>query len=302
MFIKMLKTPLSILGVVLLFNVTAAYAFSSKNCEDKCSPLTMSLKTPHEENNVQVKPELYLIFWGPWWTTKPGQSIRNNMTRFLGALHGSPYANILTQYYEINNGHHVHISSNWKVKGIWLNTTNPKNKGINYQDDGSSVLKIATKTIITQEFLSHGIVPTSNTSVLVLPETGPQGYSTTQLAEEGQCQGAHEMMNLPDNTPISVGVTWPGDSTHKQACVLSADTKSASHEWAEMISDPNNTAWLDEDGQELADECSDKYKEHITLYNNGPFSAVVNPLWDKHTKSCALRSSSFTPQASKLLP
>jgi len=275
--------------LLFLLLSTPAYALRHVACQEKCSPSSFQLHKGHE-NKVQTKPELYLIFWGPWWGTHQGQTTKEAITRDVGALHGSSYADILTQYYDFQEGHKQYISNDWRLKGSWFSASSSKDKDIDFQGNGESVLRTSAKTVIAEEFLSHHITPTSNTSVMVFPETG--AHAAHETAPEGQCQGAHQMTEYEPGKYVSVAVSWPGQSNRFRACAIASYTKSVTHEWAEMITDPENRTWMDKDKQEVADECSAEYGQIIILHNNlERLQMTVNPLWSNRKQSCLLGAS-----------
>ncbi len=87
--------------------------------------------------HVQVKPKIYLVFWG-WGEpgafdhTPPGVPTYDpdgaavRMTAFVKAMGGTTWAGSQTQYYETDNGVNVNIQNVPDVfGGVWYDNTNP---------------------------------------------------------------------------------------------------------------------------------------------------------------------------------
>jgi len=254
-------------------------------------------------HSVQTEPELYVIFWGPWWQTPSGQHVSGQTMNLLNSLRGSAYADILTQYYQVTEqGQREYITNNWRVQGSWVDSSDPRPLGINYEESKSlHPIQAIIANAVTPELLAHHITPTPNTTVLVFPQTGKPGSSTNFTSEESDCQGAHTSayMTEADETLVSVAYVVSGETEYAATCNINGETRAASHEWAEAISDVfPDLGWADAKEQEVGDECSSLTETFITysLPSSRPAKAAINPLWDKATESCASASSPFTNQ------
>jgi hypothetical protein len=86
---------------------------------------------------VQVTPKVYLVFWG-WGQpgafdhTTPGMPANDPdgaaalMTHFIGAVGGTAWAGVSTQYYETVNGVNVHVQNPAGILGgVWYDDANP---------------------------------------------------------------------------------------------------------------------------------------------------------------------------------
>jgi len=286
-----------IVAVISLWALTALALANNgpkKDCQtETCAPLTMALQAPQRINTVQPEPQLYVVFWGPWWQSTQGQGIQRHVTSFLRALHSSPYTNIATQYYDYSGGERTYISSDWRFMGSWTSFSVPRAGAMHLGKTAVPLINASTG-VLMEGLEANGIAPTSNTSILIYPETGPEGYPAhVKLAPLGQCLGEHIIDHLPSGKALSVGMIWPSASQEYTACSLASDTKAASHEWGEMITDRRDGyGWTDKKGEEIGDECSHNYHARITLGNPGeaPFQATVSPLWSAATHSCEVSS------------
>jgi serine protease len=87
--------------------------------------------------HVQVTPKVYVVFWG-WGEpgafdhTTPGMPANDPdgaaqyMTNFIGAVGGTAWAGVSTQYYETVNGQNVSIQNPGNIlAGVWYDDTNP---------------------------------------------------------------------------------------------------------------------------------------------------------------------------------
>src|ERR1035437_3488452 len=279
---------------ILALPVTFAGAFDSKSaCQDTCAPATMALQKPYGPEAVQLKPQVYALFWGPWWGSPQGKAESTQLTAILGALHGSSYANVLTPYYEIPgaNNQRVYVSNDWQLSGTWLDPSFPR---ANFKDDGS-VLDAAGK-IAADGLAASGISPNPDMSVLVFAQTGPHNSrGSSHLGGNYDCRGVHETLAPPGLDSIAVSVVWSGHPKTDRACNLKAASITATHEWAETITNPSDAGWFDKYGQEVADECANLNEPRVLLRPAGaaPVRAYVEPLWSISEHRCVAAAPVF---------
>jgi serine protease len=87
--------------------------------------------------HIQVTPHVYLVFWGwgepgafdhttPGFPANDPDGAAAYMTRFIGAVGGTAWANVSTQYYETDNGTNVYIRNPGNIlAGVCYDDANP---------------------------------------------------------------------------------------------------------------------------------------------------------------------------------
>jgi len=290
---KLLRVQ-SVLWLILLTALVAlpvaiAGAMSASTCQAKCAPLTMKLHQKHEGGAIQLHPQTYALFWGPWWQTAQGKFESAHVVALLGALHGSSYAKVLSQYYEVPEGGHgrAYVSSDLRFLGSFTDASVPMSKRIDFTKH-SDIIKAAS-VVAGEELHAHNITTTEDTSVLVFTETGPsRAAGQSQLSNNNHCLGIHEVEEVAKGEAVAVSVIWSRYFKTSKACNTEGATVTATHEWAETITDPEQRGWMDKRKQEIGDDCaaSPSLTMNIPRAGESPFLAYVTPLWSIVGKRC----------------
>jgi serine protease len=222
---------------------------------------------------VQTAPKIYVVFWGPKWTTNDGEY--KALTGFMSAIGGHGWINIDTQY----------TGSNGAI-------TNPSNQLVASWIDPSSVPKRPGSSAVgaeaqkaEQHFAGLGHAYSVNNSYIVAIQSGndPSGFRSSWCAwhsSESESEGIVSFTDFPyqSDAGFSCGVgavNNPG--TYDGVSIIGG------HEEAETQTDPQpNSGWLDSGGSEIGDKCAWQNLEN----NSNAGGYPTQPLWDNAKSSC----------------
>lgn len=308
-----------------------------KNCPSSsgthCTPPLV-----YHADKVQHHPRVYLVFWGPKW--RPDDPIIAAMRQLFANLAGSQYNNILTQYYDNPNDPNAYVHNDTQLVDTWIDTSTPHSfTGSSYllfQDLGQEVNQVVLPQNQSQnaQQLPPQTQPwtnSSDTQFLVFPQQGTS-YDTASISGTflqgdffGLC-GAHDVYTQPGvGSPspygpiIFAGIPYPTDlpdPTHPSnpACpgsVVDVMTYLASHEYAEMVTDPfgglnGGTAWYTNEStqfeqQEIGDLCEWGGYQIPTYDTSGSvspagtlISLTMTYLWDNSNYAVTPQGSCVT--------
>ncbi len=229
--------------------------------------------------HIQVAPKIYLVLWG-WGEsgafdhTTAGfpagdpDGVGVLMQRFVGAIGGTSWANIQTQYYQSNyNGQFANITNPaQQLAGVWTDNTTPIHDNLSPQEMAQEAALGA----------SHfGIKDFNNSQVIVAT---PQKYNEAGFNQSNYCAW-HDY-----TTAVAYPGVTPGLSFTNMPYVLNAGggcgqdfvnaapagdhdgvTIVLGHEIEETVTDPGaeeqaglvqNGAWFDYQGWENGDKCA----------------------------------------------
>ncbi len=199
------------------------------------------LGTNPDSSNV---PNIYLIWYGNW----AGNTALDIIPDFVFNLGGSPYYNINTSY----------------TDRIGNPVINAANYGATLFDNYSqgTALTVARIATVVRDSIARGDLPLDYDGVYFV-------LTSADVADSGFCRswcGWHSWMTY-QSTPIKFSfignperclngcarnrVTSPNDN-------LGADGMAnlIAHEFEETVTDPQVSAWYDNNGQENADKCA----------------------------------------------
>ncbi len=233
--------------------------------------------------SVVRNPQVRVIFWGSNWNKNPGA--REQIQGLFGSLSGSNYQGILTQYYDTGGTISPNITfSSWTDQSIAAPSS------VNWQH----IEEEAQYAVKQQGWPAGGI----NNLYMVLPAPGSKYQAGFVLG----C-GSHYFSSALGSPDAYVG--WPGDEPFKgcasydpgkQERAWAAASVTASHEYAEAVTDPVTkkyagtfTGWITEEKEdEIADKC---------IYVGGGMANgfYVNYLWDNSQEQCTLSHPSSPP-------
>ncbi len=262
---------------------------------------------PYRGGPVQTEPQLYLLWWGSnWENTGPEKEVAGALLRFYENLAAeneipkttSAWQGIIDQYIHVAGPYHnakvvaeKHITS--------IAAPQAMNRGLLFGQVQEWI----------EQLRSEGRQLTQNTQIVVLP--APHSTFETELVEPGTC-GFHTTDGPfrvgPENEQVTYSfslVPYDGDTTcppegekegeteaelkaHAAQFKIDATTDTASHEFAESVTDPVVARYVDgekigtelgwrgygEQNEEIADQCENKPGFQL------PHSTYVTKLWD----------------------
>jgi hypothetical protein len=210
---------------------------------------------------VQHSPHIYAIFWGKNWTIAPGTEAKAMLLKLFEGLSNSAYEGILTQYFD---------STGRVGKTVGLTT---------YTDTSvtapTSVTEATAKAEVTSAIETNKWTAEKNNQFMVLPAPG----STYGEPERKFC-GYHGQIG----TGAIFGlVPYQGDKPFSENSCSSGDleksaihitSRTASHEFTEMVTDPEPMTWNAVGGPEIADLCEEEKDVEL------PSGAWAANIWD----------------------
>jgi uncharacterized protein with LGFP repeats len=193
---------------------------------------------------VQLRPEVYLVFWGPKWQTDAAHlQAKGQVVDTFQALPGSNYNNLLSQYF-VADGRFLRNDVYLRAALI-DSTTPPAGLGLGIELDDVPVPPAQIRDAALRALADRGLqVKHSRTQVLVFPQQG----STYTLTSGGDICGQHSWVS---SIGLAYGFAkWAAD-TNCQMSGTSGQSKASSnptdiawtavHEYAEMATDPDIT-------------------------------------------------------------
>ncbi len=212
---------------------------------------------------IVPNPQVFSSFWGPTWTKSANQKRATRLNQYLKDLLQSKYMNILTQY---GVGQGAGASGSF-IKSTFVNDVpavlNDKQisqiiqKGI---DNGTFPEPTKPTNNILMVFLGEGISINDPASDLILCHPihdSAFGYHSFFKTKKGH-PFYYSIVPSLDNTCIKA--TCPSDancSLHLSKNQEQRQTQVTSHEFAEMVTDPELNAWFDaSSGAENGDICN----------------------------------------------
>ena len=194
---------------------------------------------------VQRHPRVYIIFWGPKWSTDPAhRGVRGVVVRTIAALRGSSYQQLLTQYYDRAG----HVTGDVRLAGVWRDRRVPRGHfTAGKHDVARAAREIAHVAAVRR-------LPNSlDTQYLLLVQSSePTGYCGDDVNRE---LGGRPLIFsiIPWLGPRGAGCTT-GNSLGE------GYGSTVSHEYAEMVTDPLANGWARGNpaghNYEIADLCN----------------------------------------------
>lgn len=247
---------------------------------------------------VVTCPQVYATFWGNGWLSNPAQTIRaGRLAQFLGDLLASKYMNILSQY-----------GSGWGAgSGAFFRSSFVTGLPTDFTDTS------IRSTI--QSCINAGVLPEPPaTSNIVLVVFLDENVGVSAPADLRMCEatsdaafGYHSFFTTSAGHPFYYAII-PGlnDTCLRESC--SSDTSCSlhlsetqeqrqtqvlSHEFAELVTDPQLNAWYDSSGAENGDICNGAagtitvngrvwtvqrmYSKYDDVQSNGAVTCVTEP-------------------------
>ena len=223
-------------------------------------------------------PRFYTSFWGPAWSDSAHQTLAGQLNQFHQDILRSNYMNVLTQYGVLKGA----------GTGAFIQAS--------YLPGVPSTLTVPDYVAILQQCINIGAIPE------------PQDASTTisvdvlviYLDENTIINGGGRQLNFPGAPDIGFHdhfTTTAGHQFYYAFVAYFSDVNSntivASHELAEMITDPQYDAWTPDSGfTEIGDLCEGS-NDTITV---GSDTWTVQQIYSDTNSACVTQAASpLTP-------
>lgn len=263
--------PGRIAGIVYARGKQPKAANVKASCTEPNCPLV------YNGGSVQHSPQVYLLFWGPTWSTDSGEqasmSYLENLCNGLGVQSQDSWSTITDQYTDSTG----HPSFNGTAcKGFFQDTTTPPT--------GVDQFKLAAEA---DAFTStQGITDTADAQIVIATQSGtcPQGfYSPNCNGGTGKYCAWHSSSNEPyTNLPYILDAgSGCGEDFVNSTGTHDGFSIVGGHEYAETITDPfPDSGWWDpsdSSGGEIGDKCAwSSLSSNVTL-STGSFA--MQPLY-----------------------
>ena len=212
---------------------------------------------------IIADPQVHATFWGPAWADAEHTLRQADLAQFAQDLLASDYMNILSQY---------GVGEGAGKAGTWLGDSNLPTVTGQLSDSG---IHDAIQSLIDAGTLPEPGSP-SNMALLIFMdesiEINDAGLGVTMCEPQGDTAfGYHYFFTtnagnqfyyavIPALTDACLESSCPQDSTCSLRLAQTQEqrqTQVASHEFSEMVTDPEISAWRDPDsGSENGDNCN----------------------------------------------
>jgi Putative Ig domain/Ricin-type beta-trefoil lectin domain len=256
---------------------------------------------------VQLDPHVYLLLWGPAWSSNSGEaataSYLENFYSGLGVQPEDNWSTVTSQYGD-SSGDPTFTSAG-VYQGVWQDT-NPPPTGVD-----ATGLAAEADTFAS----SQGITDLADAQIVVATQSGtcPAGFYAPSVcgSDGGYYCSWHDYSNEPFiNLPyiLDAGTSCGEDFVNHSTGTYDGFTMSAGHEYAETITDPQpETAWWDpndESGGEIADKCAWSSISSNVALSTGSFA--MQPLWSNSANNtngaCVMHAGSGTDSVAVASP
>jgi hypothetical protein len=234
---------------------------------------------------VQHTPHVYLLLWGPNWSTDPSQkATANYLETFYSGLGGSQdHWSPITSQYGDSTGHPTFPGS------VYVNAYNDTN----IPPQGATESQIAAEADAFTA--TQGITDLNDAQIVVATQSGtcPAGFVASSCPDPGDECSYHASSNEPfTNLPYLLDA----GSECGEDFVNSGDTYDGfsivgGHEYAESITDPYPfNGWVDPADNdafgEIADKCIWSSQSSNVTLSTGSFA--MQPLWSNSADACVM--------------
>jgi hypothetical protein len=244
---------------------------------------------------VQHTAHVYLLLWGPKWTSKSSEETTaaylKNFYAGLGVQPADNWSPITAQYTDGSGGFPIFPSSVYE--GAWYDGSTPPT--------GATPNQLAAEADAFTGTL--GLTDLTDTQIVVATQSGtcPQGFYSPTIcgAKNGYCAW-HSASNEPfTNLPYVLdGGTGCGEDFVNSNGTRDGFSIIAGHEYAESVTDPvPPTGWVDPNDAVSGGEIADKCAWGGQLWGgNDPFGDValstgtfaMQSLWSNAANGCVM--------------
>ena|GEM_PF-1340421 len=230
---------------------------------------------PFNGGYVQHHPRIYLIFYGSDWDKHT--LVKEQILQLYNWLPGSSYQSLLTQYFDFNG----YVTGDVAIAGSYVDTRVAYPAKLNNE---------VIKEEIQYSINTRGWSPNYENQYVVLFPPGPEPSSLWEFACAAHgWSGQFAWVALP----------WSPEGCQRGLAVGNAMQVSASHEYAEAVTDPipteNYWGWENENfGGEIADICNTGTPAEQAEVAPGIFAAKVidDYLWAATGNRCVAQDAS----------
>jgi hypothetical protein len=218
---------------------------------------------------VQHHPHVYLVFWGPKWSGDTSGAEAALQTLFKG-IDATAYKGILAQYTDGDGA----AAQSTTLAGVWTDTSVPSFSSTEGGDEAQAEAERAVA--------ANNWTPDADAQIMVFPQQGSaiDGFTTGDTTGDNAFCGWHDFDG--DINAAYALIPYQTDTADNGCDTPNADatTATASHEWAEMATDPQGDAWsTSADNSEVGDVCSGTAPD-------GPSGTSVQSLWSNAAGKC----------------
>jgi serine protease len=262
-----------IAGTVYPVGTPATHSRGGNNCvEPDCAVY-------YQGGQVQHTPHVYLLLWGPNWSSDPNQeATASYLESFYHGLGTQPQDDWSTTTEQYKDGTGAPTFGNSVYAGASQDTSAPP-PGVSQTQLGAEADAFAA---------THGITDLIDAQIVVATQSGtcPAGfYAPTCDGGNGYYCAWHSYSNEPyTNLPYVLDAGGKcGENFVNSGSAGTDDGFSmvGGHEYAETVTDPNpNTGWfdpLDLGGGEIGDKCVWSPQSGNVSLHTGSFA--MQPLW-----------------------
>lgn len=255
----------------------------SSACSEPHCPLV------YNGGSVQHSPHVYLLFWGPNWSTDAGQSATASyLQKFYAGLGVQPqdsWSDITGQYGD-SSGHPSF--SGTVYMGAWHDTSTPPT-GVDQAQLGAEADAFAS---------SVGITDLTNSQIIVATQAGtcPAGfYAPSCNGGTGNYCAWHSNSNEPyTNLPYVLDAgSGCGEDFVNPGGTYDGFSIVGGHEYAETATDPFPVSgWWDPSdtsGGEIGDKCAWQSPNGNVALSTGSFA--MQSLWSNSASACVMSAS-----------
>jgi Putative Ig domain/Ricin-type beta-trefoil lectin domain len=266
---------------------------------------------------VQHSPHVYLLLWGPNWSSSLGQSVATYLTGFFSGLGQASYDSwsTITSQYSDGTGSPNFSKALFNPGTDVINDTNTLPNPVTPDDIASEALSMMSKFGITDTTAADAQVVVASQSGTCFSD-GFAGDCGALSSSSGYC-GWHSATQISSSSTAYlpyVNLPWQYDAGYScganfvnggSAGFFDGWSIVGGHEYAETVTDPNPpTGYIDDNdvtgatasGGEIADKCvwggqpfgvNDPYGD-VTL-STGTFA--MQSLWSNAADCCVMTTS-----------
>jgi hypothetical protein len=195
--------------------------------------------------HVEHSPHVYAIFWGSKWNSAPGTEAKATVLKLFEGLSNSAYQGMLTQYFDATGRIGKTVATTAYVDTA---VTAP-----------TKVTDAKVQAEIAKAIETNGWGSEINNQFIVFPAPG----STYETGFDTKFCGYHARTTEGVTGAAYGFVAYPSDEPFSTECLIEDAEKSpihkvsktASHEYAEIATNPEGNMWRSENGAEIADIC-----------------------------------------------
>ncbi len=188
------------------------------------------------------------IFWGPsatWGTNTKPSALAQTMTAFFGQFGTTPQFNVVTQYYDFGGS----VRSTNLSTTYWVDNSTPPTGVTDAAVQGEVVKAIGQLGFDPSAIYEVFLPPASYASFGNASSCGGKRLVFCAYHANFSHAGADvKYASMP--YPSCDGCQWPGWTDAQNL------EHFACHETREAVTDPDDTAWYDQKGNEADDKCA----------------------------------------------